>query len=258
LPDGSWPATPEQTTGCYLTSLACWVLLSERNSRKAVVAGLRWLLKDRPRKGALWLRIVDHVPFTLRISEQDDSIIGWGWTPRTAGWVEPTAITLVFLNQCPKELLPAEMARRHQSAEAMLYDRRCPGGGWNAGNPLVYGAVGESLVIPTAWALLALRRHAQRQENLQSLDWLEKTLPEVRGPGSLALARICFAAYGRAWPAAAPCLEDVYGRNQFLENIPVIALVCLASTLRSEQIDSGLLNRFVGQRWLLADSMEGF
>ena len=28
----------------------------------------------------------------------------------------------------------------------MLYDRMCPGGGWNCGNPKVYGVAGEPLV----------------------------------------------------------------------------------------------------------------
>ncbi len=40
LPDASWPATPEQKTGSWITSLACWVLESDKDSAKEVAAGL--------------------------------------------------------------------------------------------------------------------------------------------------------------------------------------------------------------------------
>ncbi len=230
LLDGSWPAAPGQTTGCFVTSLACWALLANKNSRDELAAGLRWLVQDRPRAGAWWRSWLGRLFAARRVSQQDDSLIGWGWTPDTASWVEPTAIALIVLNQSPPELLPPEITRRRQSAEAMLYDRMCPGGGWNSGNPLVYGAAGVPLVIPTVWALLALREHARRPENLLSLDWLANSLPGVRGRASLALAQLCLEAYGRAWPAAAPRAEELHGGTQLLENIPVTAWVCLAAS----------------------------
>jgi hypothetical protein len=94
---------------------------------------------------------------------------------------------------------------------------------------MIYGVPGEPLVIPTVWALLALSAHPQRTENVLSLGWLRKYVPRIQGPGSLALARICIEAYGRKWPAGAPELSDSYGKNAFLENIPVMAWACLAS-----------------------------
>ena len=48
----------------------------------------------------------------------------------------------------------------------MLYDRMCPGGGWNCGNPMVYGVPGEALIVPTVWALLALRDEPKKTEFL--------------------------------------------------------------------------------------------
>ncbi|MGA2992240.1 MAG: hypothetical protein ABSD88_17360 [Candidatus Korobacteraceae bacterium] len=255
LPDGSWPATlptaktavagdpgpaAGQETGCSVTALACWVLLSEKNSRSAVAAGLRWLNQDQPRAAALWQRWLRRLSFAPRTLRQDDSCVGWGWTPGTSSWVEPTAITLIVLNQSPRKLLSPDLLRRRQSAKALLYERMCPGGGWDCGNPLVYGAAGQPLVIPTAWALLALRRHAQRAENRLSLDWLENSLPEVRGPGSLALAQLCLQAYGRPWPAAAPRPQDLHRKHKFLYSVPVTAWVCLAA--------SG------NWQWLLGDS----
>jgi hypothetical protein len=190
----------------------------------------------------LWRSWLSRLSSAGRVYRQNDSLLGWGWTPRTASWVEPTAIALIVLNRSPRELLSPDLTRRRQSAEAMLYDRMCPGGGWNSGNPLVYGVAGQPLVMPTSWALLALRQHAQRPENLLSLEWLEKNVPEVRGPGSLALARICLEAYGRQWPAAAPQVEDLHRSTHFLESVPVTAWICLAATSN--------------RSWLLADFTE--
>src|ERR1700688_352323 len=54
-----------------------------------------------------------------------------------------------------------------------------PSRGRNCGNPEVYGVAGEPLVIPTTWALLALRQYAKRRENIQSLAWLEKNFGKI-------------------------------------------------------------------------------
>jgi hypothetical protein len=222
-----------------MTSLACWALLAGNNSPEAVAAGLRWLIGDRPRSGAPWRRWLARLSRTRRLTAQNESYTGWGWTPNTAGWVEPTALALIVLDQSPRQLLPADAAERRQSAEAMLYDRMCPGGGWNSGNPMVYGVAGQPLAMATAWALLALRKHSARPENLQSLDWLTRSLPEVRGPGSLALAKICLESYGRPWPASAPRFEELHGNHQFLESIPVTAWVYLAITPKRQWLLAG-------------------
>jgi len=97
---------------------------------------------------------------------------------------------------------------------------------------MIYGVPGEPLVIPTVWALLALRDYPKRDENVLSLDWLEKDLENIHGPGSLALARICMETYGRQWPVSAPQLSRFHSKNSSLESIPVIAWACLASGRR--------------------------
>jgi hypothetical protein len=115
----------------------------------------------------------------------------------------------------------------------MLYDRICPGGGWNCGNPRVYGVAGEPLIVPTAWALLALRSDPGRPEFVISLDWLERNVENARGASSLALARICLEVCGRKWPAKAAAPADFFSRNEFLQSIPVTAWTCL--TMSNEQ-----------------------
>jgi hypothetical protein len=228
LPDGAWPFVRAERVGCWVTALACWVLLGEKNSSSAVSAGLEWLCKDWPRDSTAWRRFVGKFSRQRHISPINNSYRGWGWTPGTSSWVEPTAFALLAISECPPELQPRKAERRQKLADALLRDRMCPGGGWNCGNPAVYGVAGEALVIPTVWALLALRHQPARRENLLGLEWLERNVAKVQGLGSLALARLCLKAYGRSWPNNAPVLVSVHNEKEFLTNIQVAAWCCLA------------------------------
>jgi hypothetical protein len=234
LANGSWPASTEVSTGCWVTALACWVLTRDVQAREAVAAGARWICNDWPRDGARWRRWRGRLFSHRKITEQNDSYRGWGWTPQTSSWVEPTSFALILLAISPIKSLAKAAARRRELARRMLYDRVCPGGGWNCGNPMVYGVAGEPLIVPTVWALLALRDAPDRPEFVMSLDWLEKNIGNARGAGSLALARIGMEVGGRKWPEAGPALADLYGRNEFLQNIPAAAWACLASCKRHE------------------------
>jgi hypothetical protein len=117
----------------------------------------------------------------------------------------------------------------------MLYDRMCPGGGWNAGNAMVYAVAGIPRVGPTAWALLALLDQRHRPENRKSLDWLAAAFPEIQGPGSLALAHLCLQAHGRvvsgnrkSGPVLETSLRTRHAVNQFLMNVAVVAWATIA------------------------------
>lgn len=236
LPDGSWPATPGEKTGCWVTSLACWVL--SREEHRAVAKGLEWLCGDWPWDSSPWQRFLRRFTAERGISTQNDAYRGWGWTPRTSSWVEPTSFALIVFGEAPKTVLPRGSKKRQQLAEAMLYDRMCPGGGWNCGNPRVYGVPGEPLVIPTVWALLALRRYANRAENQMSLDWLLRAVQNVQSPASLALARICIETYRKSWPLSEARLSAFYERHEFLADIAVMAWACLAWNPRARLFTS--------------------
>lgn len=238
LRDGSWPSSPAQEQGCWVTSLACWTLLSEEDSAQAVAAGLKWICDDWPRDSDLWHRLLRRLTSDRHLSSESDGYRGWGWTPRTSSWIEPTSFALIAINQSPQRLLPRGATKRRQLAEAMLYDRLCPGGGWNCGNSQVYGVPGQPLVVPTTWALLALRDHANHSENVTSLDWLERSVTDIQGPGSLALSHVCLQAYGRTWPVSGARLVEFYGRNEFFQSVPITAWVCLAWNTRRRWFSS--------------------
>ena len=239
LADGSWAASAELRTGCWVTSVACWVLSGDAEARGAVTAGVKWLCNDWPRDSSLWRRLRARFSSQNRISAQNNSYRGWGWTPGTSSWVEPTSFGLILLGRIPAASWPKGAQRRHELARKMLYDRMCPGGGWNCGNPMVYGVAGEALIIPTVWALLALRDEPNRPEFVMSLNWLEKNVENARGTGSLALARICMEVNGRRWPAAGAAVTDFCARNESMQNVPVAAWTCLASRDRHEWLTAG-------------------
>jgi squalene cyclase len=233
LADGSWPSTPEEKTGCWVTSLACWVLAGQAEREKkysnAIASALNWVCDDWPRDSSWWQRLLRRLSFAKQQFKHNDSARGWGWTPGTSSWVEPTAFALLAL-ESQRGPEPASAQKRRKLGELLLYDRMCPGGGWNCGNPEVYGVAGEPLVIPTTWALLALRKYPERPENIQSLAWLEKNFTKIQGPGSYALARLCLAAYDRGRNVDASSAGDLHTKNEFLRSITVAAWMILAAS----------------------------
>lgn len=81
----------------------------------------------------------------------DSAKSGWPWVPGTVGWVAPTSMALLALRAWKRK------SPRAESARAMLIDRACPGGGWNAGNGVAFRVPLDPHPDFTAMALLALR-----------------------------------------------------------------------------------------------------
>ena len=236
LPDGAWPARAGHLTGCWVTSLASLAMFLHQGNCEPLRQGLSWLCSSWPAESGFWWRVRTWLRPTAGVTGQDSSLAGWGWTPGAASWVEPTACCLTLLNTVSEGLHPRQAAKRRRLGEAMLYDRMCPGGGWNSGNPMVYGVPGERRVGPTAWALLALKDYAHRAGNQQSLQWLEDVYEQVAGPASLALANLCLEAYGRPQRGFEARLASLYQTNGFLDSIPALALSLIALSPVQERV----------------------
>ena len=99
-------------------------------------SAIRWLL-DAEGREANWLwrwrfRAIDHsVQF-------DPTKYGWSWVGGTTSWAIPTAFSVIALRQVRNRgiNLKAEVIERIELGVSMLFDRMCPGGGWNAGTAL--------------------------------------------------------------------------------------------------------------------------
>jgi len=228
LADGSWPAAPHERTGGWVTSLVCGLWSQQSECEDSVRAGLNWLCKDLPRDSRLWRRLLRRLVLSPDVSEHDESLHGWGWTPGTSSWVEPTSFALMALRDCPPPWLPPGSSLRCELGVRLLYDRICPQGGWNCGNPRVYGVEGEPLVLPTAWALLALRNLPSHEKKSKSLIWLRNTFGGIQGSASLAIAGIALGAYGVPIPELDIHLEKLLDVRDFLRTTETVSWVCLA------------------------------
>jgi hypothetical protein len=122
----------------------------------------------------------------------------------------------------------------------MLYDRMCPGGGWNCGNPRVYGAAGQPQIGPTVWALLALRGNSLRPETHKGLNWLESIQDTIRTPESLALAHIGLGVYGRPNSVLTERLQSLYGSDGLIWSVQAIAWAALAFSGTSQWLNSSI------------------
>ena len=122
LRDGSWPASREETRGSWVTSLACSALSAEEQCTEAVSAGLRWLCRDFPRDSSPFRLFVRRFFSSDSYSAHDDSLRGWGWTPRTSSWVEPTAFALLALRDAASACMPRDASARQQLAVELRYD----------------------------------------------------------------------------------------------------------------------------------------
>lgn len=231
LDDGAWPAAAGEEAGCWVTSLCCLAMRTtgDQTHDSTIESGLHWICNDWPSDSTPWRRFLARFSPERDIAPINYSYRGWGWTPGTSSWVEPTSFALLALESVASGELAGLAKRRRSLATSLLFDRMCPGGGWNAGNPVVYGAAGEPAVVPTVWALLALRSLPSRDEVTLSLNWLERAASESQSPASAALARICLRTYRRAMPAGAPELNELLRNNEFLGNVPVAAWAVLAA-----------------------------
>lgn len=228
LADGSWPATSKMSMGSWVTSLACSVLSRDALSADNVKAGLKWICEDFPRDSSPLRRFVRSLRPKSATVSQNDSYRGWGWTPQTASWVEPTSFALMALREAEPQQLPKNAAERRSLAVLLLYDRMCPGGGWNCGNPRVYGVDGDALVLATCWALLALRDAPEKAGRALSIEWLRKEFSNIESAGSLAVARMTLENYGIEPPQAKRSLQDWTAEDFAEQGTHVLAWVCMA------------------------------
>ena len=188
--DGSWPAiAADKPQGCWVTALAILCLLAANDEMPRLHNAVRWLLGARG-KEAQWLwrwrfRMIDTA---VRF---DPAKYGWNWISGTTSWVIPTAFSLIALQQVRGRSLfgGAELAERVETGTAMLFDRMCPGGGWNAGNGVAFG-------VPCA-PYIALAAYQQQDVAHDLLDRAAASLTsliEKNWPTDVCTLAVCALA----------------------------------------------------------------
>jgi hypothetical protein len=217
--------------GCWVTSLVAVALRDHVSAIPARLKSLHWLLGSAGRESNwLWkwkFRTTDrHVRF-------DPDKFGWPWFPDTVSWVVPTAFAIPALNQLTCSCGGFDLAQlRIDRGIAMLIDRACPHGGWNAGNGVVYGTAVAPHPDDTAIVLVALRDRPQEPVVQTSVAYLERTALALTAPWSLAWSILALAARRRPITLLRSALLAVPGLS-YIEDNCTLALVCL--TLDHEQ-----------------------
>src|SRR6185437_7304260 len=147
------------------TGLAVYALGQCGESGMPTKRAVRWLLRSRGRESR-WL-----CKWKFRTTDRrvrfDPNKFGWPWMPETVSWVFPTAYSLLALKRAHAASHQRLLEFRILRGVEMLYDRICPGGGWNAGNGVVYGSPLTPHADATAVALLALLGESQRFHNCE-------------------------------------------------------------------------------------------
>ncbi len=164
--------------------------------RRAAVA---WLLASRGKPAA---RVADD-PLG-----HDVRLIGWPWVAETHSWVEPTAMALIALGREGRGGHP-----RAVEGVRVLRDRAIPGGGWNLGNPVVFGTPLRPMPAPTGLALLALARVAGPSEVVgPAVATLRGALASTLAPASIGWGVLGLRAWGASPGWAGDRLALAFGR----------------------------------------------
>ena len=157
--------------------------------------------------------------------EDGDGRDGWGWTPDTYSWVEPTSRVLL----ATRLLRPADRVTREEAVR-LLEERQCPDGGWNYGNATVNGVDLRGYAQTTATALLALLGSGSDSVD-RGLTFLQGAWRDEPGGLTLAQALVVFRLTGNAASVGEVegALADAHRRTGFLGNVLVVAWAALAS-----------------------------
>jgi hypothetical protein len=168
-----------------------------------------------------------------RLVPHDATTRGWGWTPTTFGWVEPTAWAVLAL----RRLRPAAPAIA--DGLRVLADRECEGGGWNYGNRVVFGEALPPFVQTTATAVLALQGADPDLLARGRRVLLEGAVHE-QGGLSLALALTALRLTGDdAVAEIEDALAATFAKTAFLGDVTALGWAVLATGPGLERLRLG-------------------
>jgi hypothetical protein len=226
-PNGSWPSfIGDDPEGAWTTALALIALADNSAEIGRRRKGFVWLLQSAGKESSwLWRWKFRTTDRRVRL---DCNKFGWPWQPNTNSWVVPTAFAIVALEHLPCAWGLKHSEFRRERGREMLLDRACPGGGWNAGNGVVYGAALAPHADDTAIGLLALNNCPDESVVSRSLAWLEDKVSRLSAPWSLAWSALALAAHSRGVDRLLSCLAELWvGPLQVSDNA-TLAVMALA------------------------------
>lgn len=182
--DGSVGISQARSTPQWPTSLAllAWNAAGGHDDNRARATA--WLLSN---EGARYPRPPEDP------QSHDSMLAGWPWVVHTHSWIEPTALAVLALRREKRADHP-----RVVEALRLVRDRALSTGGWNYGNTIVFHHETRPQPAPTGLALLALAGTGPADDTIdRGCTYLEKLLPSVRAPMSLAWGILGLSAWSR-------------------------------------------------------------
>ena len=229
-PNGGWTGfAGDDTEGSWVTALAVIAVIHLSGDWNAVEKGISWLLETRGRESH-WL-----IKWRYRTVDQkvrvDPDKYGWPWTVGASSWVVPTAYSLIALRQYFTCCLPEAAELRLKKGTAMLFDRACPAGGWNAGNGVVYGVPLNPHADVTSLALLALLPEKTNPLVQKSLDWLQSQLERMGSIYGLSWLAMALAAYQLSVEPIMKRIVQLYNQRGMNQDCQALALTRIAAQM---------------------------
>jgi len=226
--DGGWSSTASVDESSWMTAPAVLALAGDASGRPAAIRGGQWLL-DREGRGLPWfVRLWQWLYPPREPPALDTELKGWPWSAGTFSWVEPTAYSLLALKRLGSYLPSTRARTRIEQGERLIYDRMCPGGGWNYGNTRTLGESLAPYADTTALALIAIHDRAARDRVEESLHVLERLKRDARRGLAVGWAALCFDLYGMPSTTWQTRLREQYSDTRFLGKTKPLALAVLA------------------------------
>ena len=220
-PDGGWAPNPGVAQSTWVTALA--LLLPPELLGTGYEAALGWVMRQSGSE-TTWV----HRARQFLLGNATRRNRGWPWYPGAAGWVTPSALSILALDKVSARFPSPEVRERAAEGRRFLWEVRCADGGWNHGSSRALGYDSPSYPETTGTALLALRG-ASDSRLPQALERARRHYSECRSAEAAAWLRLGLAAHGelvpeRALPAhevtgaalAAAAASAAAGRNAFL------------------------------------------
>jgi hypothetical protein len=219
-PDGGWRPTTAVDESTWVTAVAM-LALRKAGALPADDRSVTWLLQQTGRESSWTVRLRQLLLGSAPDHSTNDA--GWPWFPGTAGWVMPTAFSILALRAL--QGARPELRGRASEGQRFLLSRQCADGGWNHGSSRALGYEGLSYPETTGISLLALsggdapvpanalrcaEQHLARRPSASGANWLQLGLaaagklpegaavhrPSGRNVSDVAIARILEQAVG--------------------------------------------------------------
>jgi hypothetical protein len=217
--DGGWPPCATVSTSTWVTSLALIALAHESQYSHGCAKALRWV------SGHVYPDSNGFQEFLQRKLGINPSHAPGSspWFPGTAGWVIPTAFSILALSSWSRRFPSANLQPVVVRAQTYLLSRRCPDGGWNHGGSLQRSETSTSYPETTGLALLALAGSTSSTLGT-TLSLAETFLSHPESSEGLAWLSMGLAAHGHKVDEAQFTIRPKTTREIALQLIALQAL----------------------------------